>query len=60
MNSPHEHWPKIRNNNVIERFARESAVVQGRLDHSQKNSALMLVYARIRYMEDSLWGSKIY
>lgn len=61
MNFPHEHWLKIRSNNAIERLNREirrrTRVVGSFPD---ANSALMLVCARLRYMEDSLWGSKIY
>lgn len=61
MSFPHEHWLKIRSNNAIERLNREirrrTRVVGSFPD---ANSALMLVCARLRYMEDSLWGSKIY
>lgn len=58
---PHEHWMKIRSNNAIERLNREirrRTRVVGAFPDS--NSALMLVCARLRYMEDSLWGSKLY
>ncbi len=61
MNFPREHWLKIRSNNAIERLNREirrrTRVVGAFPD---THSALMLVCARLRYMEDSLWGSKIY
>lgn len=61
MTFPHEHWLKIRSNNAIERLNREirrrTRVVGAFPD---ANSALMLVCARLRYMEDSLWGSKLY
>lgn len=61
MSFPHEHWMKIRSNNAIERLNREirrrTRVVGSFPD---ANSALMLVCARLRYMEDSLWGSKLY
>jgi len=61
MSFPHEHWMKIRSNNAIERLNREirrrTRVVGAFPD---ANSALMLVCARLRYMEDSLWGSKMY
>ena len=52
---------KIRSNNAIERLNREirrRTRVVGAFPDS--NSALMLVCARLRYMEDSLWGTKLY
>lgn len=58
---PHEHWMKIRSNNAIERLNREirrRTRVVGAFPDS--NSALMLVCARLRYMESSLWGAKCY
>ncbi len=61
MMFPREHWLKIRSNNAIERLNREirrRTRVVGAFPDS--NSALMLVCARLRYMEDSLWGSKLY
>ena len=61
MKFPREHWMKIRSNNAIERLNREirrRTRVVGAFPDS--NSALMLVCARLRYMEDSLWGSKMY
>lgn len=61
MAFPHEHWMKIRSNNAIERLNREirrRTRVVGAFPDS--NSALMLVCARLRYMESSLWGSKLY
>ena len=61
MTFPHEHWMKIRSNNAIERLNREirrRTRVVGAFPDSQ--SALMLVCARLRYMEDSLWGTKLY
>lgn len=61
MEFPREHWRKIRSNNVIERLNREirrrTRVVGAFPDG---HSALMLVCARLRYMENSLWGSKLY
>ena len=52
---------KIRSNNAIERLNREirrrTRVVGAFPD---ANSALMLVCARLRYMESSLWGTKLY
>lgn len=61
MAFPHEHWMKIRSNNAIERLNREirrRTRVVGAFPDS--NSALMLVCARLRYMESSLWGTKCY
>ena len=61
MNFPPEHWMKIRSNNAIERLNREirrRTRVVGAFPDS--NSALMLVCARLRYMESSLWGAKCY
>jgi len=61
MTFPHEHWLKIRSNNAIERLNREirrrTRVVGAFPD---AHSALMLVCARLRYMESSLWGEKLY
>lgn len=61
MDFPREHRLKIRSNNVIERLNREirrRTRVVGAFPDGQ--SALMLVCARLRYMEDSLWGTKVY
>jgi transposase-like protein len=61
MYFPREHWRKIRSNNVIERLNREikrRTRVVGTFPDGE--SALMLVCARLRYMESSLWGSKMY
>ena len=61
MYFPREHWKKIRSNNVIERLNREikrRTRVVGTFPDGE--SALMLVCARLRYMESSLWGSKMY
>ena len=52
MAFPREHWRKIRSNNVIERLNREirrRTRVVGTFPDG--NSALMLVCARLRYME---------
>ncbi len=61
MEFPREHWLKIRSNNAIERLNREirrrTRVVGAFPDG---NSALMLVCARLRYIEDSQWGCKKY
>jgi putative transposase len=61
MSFPSEHRLKIRSNNAIERLNREirrRTRVVGAFPDGQ--SALMLVCARLRYMEDSLWGMKLY
>jgi len=61
MNFPREHWLKIRSNNVIERLNREirrRTRVVGTFPDG--NSALMLVCARLRYVESSAWGCKPY
>jgi transposase-like protein len=61
MDFPEEHWKKIRTNNTIERLNREirrrSRVVGTFPD---RNSALMLVCARLRHVVNSQWGSKLY
>lgn len=61
MMFPREHWKKIRSNNAIERLNREirrrTRVVGAFPDG---HSALMLVCARLRYMESSMWGQKRY
>ncbi len=58
---PTEHWTKIRTNNAIERLNREirrrTRVVGAFPDG---NSALMLVYARLRHVAGTQWGSKKY
>ena len=61
MNFPRQHWLKIRSNNAIERLNREirrRTRVVGAFPDAR--SALMLVCARLRYMEDSVWGEKLY
>lgn len=61
MKFPSEHWLKIRSNNVIERLNREirrRTRVVGTFPDG--NSALMLVCARLRYVESSSWGKKNY
>jgi transposase-like protein len=61
MNFPREHWSRIRSNNVIERLNREirrRTRVVGAFPDGQ--SALMLVCARLRYMESSMWGKRKY
>ena len=61
MMFPREHWKKIRSNNAIERLNREirrRTRVMGAFPDG--HSALMLVCARLRYMESSMWGQKKY
>lgn len=61
MEFPREHWLRIRSNNAIERLNREirrRTRVVGAFPDGQ--SALMLVCARLRYMEDRQWGCKKY
>ena len=61
MDFPREHWRRIRNNNAMERLNREirrRTRTVGAFPDGQ--SALMLVCARLRYMQDSLWGQKTY
>ena len=61
MGFPHEHWLKIRSNNAIERLNREirrRTRVVGAFPDAR--SALMLVCARLRYVESSQWGDKLY
>jgi transposase-like protein len=61
MDFPREHWRRIRTNNAMERLNREirrrtrsvGAFPDGR-------SALMLVCAKLRHMQDSVWGQKTY
>ncbi len=61
MDFPREHWRRIRTNNAMERLNLEirrrtksiGAFPDGR-------SALMLVCARLRYIEQSEWGQKTY
>jgi transposase-like protein len=58
---PMEHWKKIRTNNAIERLNREikrRTRVVGTFPDGK--SALMLVFARLKYVADSEWGSRRY
>ena len=56
---PSEHWTRIRTNNVMERLNREirrrTRVVGSFPDG---NSALMLVYARLRHVAGTQWGQQ--
>ena len=58
---PSEHWMKIRTNNTIEHLNREirrrTRVVGTFPD---RNTALMLVYTRLRYVAGTQWGNKKY
>lgn len=61
MDFPREHWRRIRSNNARERLNREirrRTKSIGAFPEGQ--SALMLVCARLRHMEQSEWGSKTY
>ena len=56
---PSEHWTRIRTNNFIERLSREirrRTCVAGSFPDG--NSALMLLCARLRYVDDTQWGNK--
>jgi len=59
MDSPYEHWLRIRTNNVIERLNRE---IRRRTrmvgTFPDGNSALMLVCARLRHVAGTQWGNK--
>ena len=58
---PSEHWIRIRTKNVIERLSREirrrTRVVGSFPD---RNSALILVCARLRHVAGTQWGNKKY
>ena len=61
MDFPREHWRRIRTNNAMERLNREirrRTKSIGAFPDGQ--SALMLVCARLRYIEQSEWGQKTY
>ncbi|MCL1804233.1 MAG: IS256 family transposase [Eubacteriaceae bacterium] len=58
---PSKHWRLIRTNNMLERVNREirrRTRVVGAFPDGQ--SALMLVCARLRYIEGKQWGTKAY
>ena len=60
MDFPSEHWLRIRTNNVIERVNREikrRTRVIGTFPDCE--SALMLVYARLRYIASNDWGKNV-
>jgi putative transposase len=55
MDFPREHWRRIRSNNAIERLNREIRRRTRSIDaFPDGQSALMLVCARLRHMQDSL------
>jgi len=61
MDFPREHWRRIRSNNAMERLNRElrrRTRAVGAFPDGQ--SALMLICARLRYIEQSDWGQKTY
>lgn len=61
MNFPREHWRRIRTNNAMERINREirrRTKSIGAFPDGQ--SALMLVCARLRHIEESEWGQTTY
>jgi len=61
MDFPREHWRRIRTNNAMERLNREirrRTKSVGTFPYGR--SALMLVCARLRYIEQSEWGQKTY
>jgi putative transposase len=61
MSFPYEHWTKFRTNNTIERLNREikrRTKVVGTFPDRQ--SALMLVCARLRHVAGTQWGAKLY
>lgn len=61
MDFPREHWRWIRSNNVMGHLNREIRRRTMPVDvFPDGQSALMLVCARLRYMQDSLWGQKTY
>lgn len=61
MDFPREHWRRIRTNNAIERLNREIRRRTRSVGAFPDGlSALMLVCARLRYIEESEWGSKTY
>lgn len=61
MDFPREHWRRIRSNNAVERINREirrRTRSIGAFPDGQ--SALMLVCAKLRHIEQSEWGQKTY
>jgi putative transposase len=61
MDFPGEYWWWIRLNGAIERLNREIRRRNRSIDaFPDGQSALMLVCARLRHIQDSLWGQKVY
>ena len=61
MDFPTQHWSRLRTNNTIERLNREikrRTRSIGAFPDGQ--SALMLVYARLRHIAATSWGAKRY
>lgn len=61
MDFPYAYWLKLRSNNVVERLNREirrRTRAVGTLPDG--NSALMLVFARLRHVASKDWGTKRY
>jgi len=61
MNFPREYWLRIRTNNPLERIMREirrRTRVVGSFPDGK--SALMLVAARVRHIQSTRWGSRVY
>ena len=58
---PSKHWTRIRTNNVLERLNRKIRRRTRALDcFPDGNSALMLVFERLRYIAGTQWGNKKY
>jgi transposase-like protein len=61
MNFPREYWLRIRTNNPLERIMREirrRTRVVGSFPDGK--SALMLVAARVRHIQSTRWGRRVY
>ena len=61
MNFPREYWLRIRTNNPLERIMREirrRTRVVGNFPDGK--SALMLVAARLRHIQSTRWGNRVY
>lgn len=61
MDFPREHWRRIRSNNAMERINREIRRRTRSIGvFPDGQSALMLVCAKLRHIEQSEWGQKTY
>ena len=61
MDFPYEHWVKIRTNNGLERIMKEirrQTRVVGSFPDGY--SAMMLVWARLRHISTTKWGTRPY